>query len=552
MDISKINISKINNTVVSPFRADTTVVKKQDDNKEKNKDIATKFLYGAGVISAGVLAVSLAARAGVFRKSRVNLTKDTMEDFLKFNSKPTETKVTSTFDPAEALAKTTNFDPRDFRSIVDYSRYDRFNAKSAQGDFFKEVSSTIDNASYEEQYEEFGYLLDFIKSKDPSELNAKINLNLENYKLDNKMRISQKMFSFSNEHPEYDNFFSHVINIADKYLIDYSRYQKNVTDGQKSAFFTNTVNKIAKLSGGEQVGQFRNYLEFLKILPFEDVQNQVLFRMGKFGENNLSFAQMSIDFAKDNPKLSDTLVSNLISYEPDEAFAKELAYSTHFTKTDSLASRYENHMDNIIKIRNMLTEAGIKCDRKTQLKNRQDWININFPTSNSYTLGFHYSERMPELRKAAFEYDIMNGITKEDADGLIEKLSADHSIARKSPDEILKNLKDISIPQDRAKQILDGVLNESNNMKNYVSSINFQWIPKENYDASMENISKAVSGMQSKIDALLAELEAGGVSKEQTNLIYKQLTSIHDLTNTQKMYGMTKEEMIAKIEAAII
>ena len=65
MNVSKINVLNVNKTGVSLFRGDTPV--SENDKKDNSKTTnATKFLYGAGIVSAGILAAALAARAGLF------------------------------------------------------------------------------------------------------------------------------------------------------------------------------------------------------------------------------------------------------------------------------------------------------------------------------------------------------------------------------------------------------------------------------------------------------------------------------------------------------
>ena len=70
MNVSKINIFNVKRQGVSPFGGDTpAVVSNRElwEQQEERSKKATKFLKSAGVVSAAILAVAYAGRAGVFR-----------------------------------------------------------------------------------------------------------------------------------------------------------------------------------------------------------------------------------------------------------------------------------------------------------------------------------------------------------------------------------------------------------------------------------------------------------------------------------------------------
>ena len=443
MNVSKISILNVNNSGVSLFKGDTPALSEQQEKPKDKKNIATKFLYGAGAVSAGILVAALAARAGLFSKSKniiddvSGLTDRIKDDLLRFDSKPVEKRVIPMFGEQQDRIKTGAVNLDKIKSVIDYSKFAKYKTQSEQTQFFENIYSSLEKLSYENQYEEFGYFLDFLKRQKPSDIKVKINFNIDNYKRDNKFRISRKLMEFSNQKPEYNTHLKDFIAKANNYFVDYSKYSSCITDGQKAGFFTNTENKIRKMPRDIQIEEFSNYLNFLKTLDPKDTEGQVLFRIGRYSDN-YEIAKRSVQFAKDNPDMQDKILSNLISYEPDEDFARDLAYA-NFYRADHLAQRYDMNIDNIIKIRNLLIDSGLKCNKNTQMKNRHDWIEMGMPTSNNYMLGFQYSSRLPELRKAAFEYDLMNGITEKDADILIKKLSADISVAKNHQKKFLLN-----------------------------------------------------------------------------------------------------------------
>lgn len=556
MNVSKISILNVNNSGVSLFKGDTPVLSEKQEKSKDKKNIATKFLYGAGAVSAGILVVALAARAGLFYKSKniiddvSGLTDRVKDDLLRFDSKPVEKRVIPMFGEQQDRIKTGAVNLDKIKSVIDYSKFAKYKTQSEQTQFFENIYNSLENLSYENQYEEFGYFLDFLKRQKPSDIKVKINFNIDNYKRDNKFRISRKLMEFSNQKPEYNTHLKDFIAKANNYFVDYSKYSSCITDGQKAGFFTNTENKIRKMPRDIQIEEFSNYLNFLKTLDPKDTEGQVLFRIGRYSDN-YEIAKRSVQFAKDNPDMQDKILSNLISYEPDEDFARDLAYA-NFYRADHLAQRYDMNIDNIIKIRNLLIDSGLKCNKNTQMKNRHDWIEMGMPTSNNYMLGFQYSSRLPELRKAAFEYDLMNGITEKDADILIKKLSADISVAKKSPEEVFAELKDTNIPEDKAKELFNILIDCDSQLKKQVENVNFTQIPREDYDNVIGKLSSNAENIRKKTDSVFEELKNYGIPREKSEYIYKQLTSTKDKTDTEEKYGMKLEEMINKIQNAII
>ena len=456
MNVSKINVLNVNKTGVSLFRGDTPV--SENDKKDNSKTTnATKFLYGAGIVSAGILAAALAARAGLFSKKAASAVNNSQT--------PVKKRV-----PSPEIIVEEKVIP------LDPPREERLKAREV------------------------------------------VQENLQ-------------------------------------YFIDYSKFGNAKTEGQKAAFFTNCMNRINNMSYEEQFDEFQGFLKFIKTLEPESVKNKILFTLGRFKrDNNERFAKEALDFAKENPAYKNTILSNLVAYETDGNFARELA-GTWFHKTDNLAKRYDKHVDDLIKIRKLLTETGLKSDERTRLKNRQDWINIGYHSPNTYMLGFQYSERAPEIRKAAFEYDIMHGLSKDEAASLIDQLkAADTSITHKTIEELSENLQTHGVPKDRAASLINQLNDETAQLRQkeieYLQGFSTDDVSKEKQEELRGLLEKLYS--DDALPASYIERAGYGISKDEAKLMVRQLNSQITVSETQKTYGMTLDEMIEKINKAVI
>ena len=307
-----------------------------------------------------------------------------------------------------------------------------------RNDFFKSSMRRIADQPDDKQVEAFKNYLGFVKELDADRVQGAKLFDLKYFSQNNLEKIRKEAADFANANPA---FKPSVVDALSGEFIDYTRKcqefpeeiksyifsplkeGKSINSGQRAAFFTNSAAHIANLPAEKQLEAFREYLDFIKSIGAEQVKNSILFIPGKFaGENNLKIAEESINFAKNNPQFKDTILSNLVAYEPDREFGTRLAYSKF--KLDQNDSEYNQHADNIINIRKMLTKSGLKCDEKTRVKNRQDWLDTGSPSPNRYILGFQYSPKITDIRYAAFEYDMAHGITREEADSMIKYLKA--------------------------------------------------------------------------------------------------------------------------------
>lgn len=588
MNVSKINVLNVNKTGVSLFRGDTSV-HSETDNKKNKTSSSTKFLYGAGIVSAGIIVAALAGRAGLFSKTAKNASEnvsqetseivDKVKDVLQNREivKQIPAKFTTAEVPirpprAERL-KANAIDTEALKANINYSKYAKAVTPEKKEAFFKEIVSRIYNMTYEEQYEELEQFFKFIKRLEPEEV--KFPIVLSSLKRDNAVRFMRDIVKFTDENPNYKDVFKKTyLTLADN-LTDISKHSDDFgkeireavfgpaagSHGVKAAFFTNTERKIASMPYDEKVSEFKKYLEFIKTLEPKDIENHVLFTPGKFDwDKNVEIAKEAIEFVKVNPQYKDTIVNNLLAYEPDMDFAKKLTYAK-FQRTDALAVHYDKHVDNIITIRKLLTQSGLKCDENTRMKNRQDWLDIGLHTPNQYTLGFQYSPRLPEIRRAAFEYDMMNGISQKEADVMIKKLSADKTVVKKELSVILDELVKDGIPKDKSESILKNILENKDLIKkrnysayNEMSKLNIE--DKKAYETArqliVEQVAKDVKVINKNISNMYSELKKLGVSQEKTDYIIEQLASNLTQTKTEKLYGLTLNQMIEKINAAVV
>ena len=150
MNVSKISILNVNNSGVSLFKGDTPALSEQQEKPKDKKNIATKFLYGAGAVSAGILVAALAARAGLFSKSKniiddvSGLTDRIKDDLLRFDSKPVEKRVIPMFGEQQDRIKTGAVNLDKIKSVIDYSKFAKYKTQSEQTQFFENIYSSLE------------------------------------------------------------------------------------------------------------------------------------------------------------------------------------------------------------------------------------------------------------------------------------------------------------------------------------------------------------------------------------------------------------------------
>lgn len=413
MKISKVNTFNTNKQTILSFQ-NGTVSSAQQENEKHNKN-SKNFLNGALIVSAGILAVAIAAKHGVFAKKTSKVAEELSDkkvdlDVLKNNSivKNKKTEEILTGVPVNAT-KQHEINPLAFETNIDYTKFDIEADKTQQHKFFKNFADSLYRMSYEDQFDEFKYLINYLDKQDTSKIKTSININYGNLKRDNRNRFIQSFKELTQDKPEIQKIFQ-------------------ITDGEKAANFTNIFNNICKSNGNTLDDAFGDYLSFLKMFSPEELTNKVLFTPGRFPlEENVKMVKKAIQFAIDNPDYNDVIVRNLIRYETPNDFASSLANKNFHPGDDH--KRYDKHVENIIEIRNLLTSAGLKCDEKGRIINRKDWLNNGVDLVNQFTLGFQHSHNIANIKKSAFEYDMMNGLTREEADEMIEILTSRNDIS---------------------------------------------------------------------------------------------------------------------------
>ena len=438
---------------------------------------------------------------------------------------------------------------------------------SLRNDFCRNSLHLISTLPEDKQISELKSYFDFIKKVGSDRLKGISILNMRYFSQNNLESVREAAAAFANENP---GFKHSIIEALSGEFIDYSKKSTVFADeikaflfgpakdgnyvnlGRRAAFFTNSENYIAKQSPENQVGEFKKYLDFIRSIDAEQVKDSILFIPGKFaGENNLKIAQEAINFAKNNPQYKDTIVSNLVSYEPDAAFALRLSGSKF--RLDAGDYEYNMHADNIIKIRRMLMDSGLVCDTKTRLKNRQDWLDQGFSSVNQYMLGFQYSPKITDIRRAAFEYDMKQGITRAEADEFIEMLtSADTIIKKRSMADVLEELNKENIPSDKAQNLFNQLIENKSRVRQKAAEVDWSQVAEDKIQPTTEWLENSIAEINSGSDKVYQEFEQMGLSRERAETMLQALTTPIEHTNTELKYGMTLDEMIAKINNSVI
>lgn len=446
MNVSKINILNTHKTGVSPFRGDTPVY----ENNIKQKDKSKEFLHGAVVVSAGILAVALAGRAGVFSKFLQKSDKSNKikiePDALKNNPVAEIVKTKESFSrktldeiPAAGICDD-EINPLILKSKFDYTKFDINSDTKTQSEFYQQITSELHNLSYEEQYEEFKFLLEFLENSDSSKLKGTVPFSFYNFKRDNASRCKNELIALVDRKPELGDLFRKNVELIYREGGNYRFFNRLKNDTDKAVFFTNTFNKILK-SGDNLEPEFDKYLDFIKTVPADDIKYNILFIPGQFPiDKNLDMAKKVMAFAKENPEYKDIMVKHLLKYEADWDFNMKLAYAK-FHPNDEIQGAYDKHVENVINIRKELMASGLKCDEGARRILRNDWLNTGDYLQNQFNLGFQYSPRLPEIKKISFEYDLSHGLTRNEADEIIKTITARHTTWDKSKMDVVMGMK---------------------------------------------------------------------------------------------------------------
>lgn len=435
-----------------------------------------------------------------------------------------------------------------------------------RNNFCKNSLHYISTLPEDKQLQEFKNYLEFIKKVGAERLQGISIINMRYFSQNNLEDVRKEAAAFANANPE---FKQSVVEALSAEFTDYSKKGtifpeeinaflfgpikggNYVNTGRRAAFFTNSENYIAKQSPENQLAEFKKYLEFIRTIDAEQVRDSILFIPGKYaGENNIKIAQEAIDFAKNNPQYKDTIMSNLVAYEPDAAFGLRLT-GCQF-KLDANDYEYNMHAENIINIRKMLMDSGLVCDEKTRMKNRKDWFDIGLPSPNQYMLGFQYSPKAADIRRVAFEYDIKQGLTRAEADELIEVLSADNSIKKRSMSDILEELKKENISSDKAQNLFNQLIENKSKIRQKIAEVNWSMVAEDKRQITMNWLENCIDEINSDSDKIYQEFEQIGVERKRAETLLRALTTPVERTNTEIKYGMTLKEMIEKINNSVI
>ncbi len=454
--------------------------------------------------------------------------------------------------------------------IFDPTKKDDYLNKRRRNDFFMSSKNYIISQPQEKQVEEFKNYLEFIKQIGVENLQGVKFFRFDGLPENSLDGIRKELSAFAKSNPE---FKPAVIEVLSEEYTNYSvkcpefsdeikalvfgsnKDGKYINTGHIAAFFTNSENYIVKQSPERQVEEFKNYLEFIKNLGSERVKNSILFIPGKYAdENNVKIAEEAINFAKNNPEFKDTITRNLIAYEPDHSFSiskKDLSHKEIF-EMDINNPRYIMHADNIMKIRKMLMDSGIVLSEDVRLKNRQDWLAIGMPTSNHYMDVFQYSSKIVDMRRAAFELDMKQGITRAEADEMIDILSADTSVKKRSMSDILEELKKENISSDKAQNLFNQLIENKSKVRQKIAEVNWSMVAEDKRQTTVDWLENCIDEINSGSDKIYQEFEQMGLTRKRAETMLRALTTSIERTNTEVKYGMTLDEMIAKINNSVI
>jgi len=328
----------------------------------------------------------------------------------------------------------------------DFSFYKNLKTETDKKEFLNSYMHKIYGMSSDDQPKAFDAVLTAVKEENPKTFKWNFRLLPQYLKNDNHKKFIDAINKLTAEKPELNDTVFYTYRIAEALeKNDYSIYRKLKTEGEQAGFLTNIYNKLTRVNADNLESEFSKYLDFIKTIPKHNLKHKILFNIGEFApDKNINIAKMAIQFAKDNPEYSDIMVRHLVKYTPDKTFMQELTHqpiSTQDTRilhnennlrawcepgkrTEGNKKTYDKHIENAIKIRNLLIESGLKADKHARIINRADWFNPQNYNFNKLDVIFADYPNIHKLRKSAFKYDLMNGILKQDADEMIKYLTS--------------------------------------------------------------------------------------------------------------------------------
>lgn len=334
----------------------------------------------------------------------------------------------------------------------DFSFYKKLKSETDKSAFLNTYIHKIYGMSEEDQQKAFDAVLKAVKEENPKTFAWNFSILPQYLKGENHNKFIEAIDKLTEERPELNKTVFYRYRVAKAQdENNYSIYNILKTNGEKAAFFTNISNKLTKLDKEDLDEEFTKYLDFIKTIPAKDLPNSILFNIGEFkGNNNIYVAQKVIKFAQENPEYQDIMLRHLVKYTPDSEFMKELthqpirtqdprilsveenrrAWSEPGRRTEDNKDAYDKHIENAINIRNLLTKLELKCQNIARTINRADWFNPKNYNFNNLDVIFADYAKINNIRKAAFKYDMMNGVSRQEADKMIKHLTKRHKTSQ--------------------------------------------------------------------------------------------------------------------------
>ena len=104
-----------------------------------------------------------------------------------------------------------------------------------------------------------------------------------------------------------------------------------------------------------------------------------------------------------------------------------------------------NKSKDIIEIRQLLLTNKLKADETSRIINRADWFVGHSSNFNNLDAIYKNNSKLVDIRKTAFEYDVFNGFTSQEAQELVRRLTDLHETSQGSQMEkyLGMSLKDV-------------------------------------------------------------------------------------------------------------
>ena len=136
---------------------------------------------------------------------------------------------------------------------------------------------------------------------------------------------------------------------------------------------------------------------------------------------------------------------------------------------------------------------------------------------------------------------------------MIEMLtSADTIIKKRSMADVLEELNKENIPSDKAQNLFNQLIENKSRVRQKAAEVDWSQVAEDKIQPTTEWLENSIAEINSGSDKVYQEFEQMGLSRERAETMLQALTTPIEHTNTELKYGMTLDEMIAKINNSVI